>query len=162
MARVRDAKPRTAPEARRRDGDIAPYRNGTAPRGAAMGRGGGMVQRAVALRAKFAGVMAVGREPGGPAADHHAARVRSGCNALLVAHGNGAPQRDRTTGDGDGVRQRDRTTVARRREPGGPAAKHRALPQRDTSVGRGNGARQRGGGKCGKRSPAEPIGSGGR
>ena len=29
----RDAKPRTAPMARRRDGDIAPYRNGTAPRG---------------------------------------------------------------------------------------------------------------------------------
>ena len=31
--RVHDAKPRTAPMARRRDGDIAPYRNGTAPRG---------------------------------------------------------------------------------------------------------------------------------
>ena len=31
--RARDAKPRTAPMARRRDGDIAPYRNGTAPRG---------------------------------------------------------------------------------------------------------------------------------
>ena len=27
---ARDAKPRTAPVARRRDGDIAPYRNGTA------------------------------------------------------------------------------------------------------------------------------------
>ncbi len=31
--RVLLAKPRTAPMARRRDGDIAPYRNGTAPRG---------------------------------------------------------------------------------------------------------------------------------
>ena len=31
--RVLHAKPRTAPMARRRDGDIAPYRNGTAPRG---------------------------------------------------------------------------------------------------------------------------------
>ena len=31
--RVLLAKPRTAPLARRRDGDIAPYRNGTAPRG---------------------------------------------------------------------------------------------------------------------------------
>ena len=31
--RVLYAKPRTAPMARRRDGDIAPYRNGTAPRG---------------------------------------------------------------------------------------------------------------------------------
>ena len=30
---ARDAKPRTAPMARRRDGDIAPYRNGTAPTG---------------------------------------------------------------------------------------------------------------------------------
>ena len=29
----------------------------------------------------------------------------------------------------------------RRREPGGPAAKHRALPQRGTSVGRGEGTR---------------------
>ena len=28
-----DSKPRTAPMARRRDGDIAPYRNGTEPRG---------------------------------------------------------------------------------------------------------------------------------
>ena len=32
-ARDRDAKPRTAPVARRRDEDIAPYRNGTVPRG---------------------------------------------------------------------------------------------------------------------------------
>ena len=38
---ARDAKPRTAPVARRRDGDIAPYRNGTAwRRDRAMGRGG--------------------------------------------------------------------------------------------------------------------------
>ena len=39
--RVPDAKPRTAPMARRRDGDIAPYRNGTAQRdtGGAHGKG---------------------------------------------------------------------------------------------------------------------------
>ncbi len=36
-AGVRGAKPRTAPMARRRDGDIAPYRNGTAPRGTGQG-----------------------------------------------------------------------------------------------------------------------------
>ena len=34
------AKPRTAPMARRRDGDIAPYRNGTAPRGTGGAHGG--------------------------------------------------------------------------------------------------------------------------
>ena len=36
---VRDAKPRTAPVARRRDGDIAPYRNGTRGVRTATGRG---------------------------------------------------------------------------------------------------------------------------
>ena len=39
--RGRDAKPRTAPEARRRDGDIAPYRNGTGPRGRQRGGANG-------------------------------------------------------------------------------------------------------------------------
>ena len=34
---LHDAKSRTAPVARRRDGDIAPYRDGTAPRGTATG-----------------------------------------------------------------------------------------------------------------------------
>ena len=39
--RVLLAKPRIAPMARRRDGDIAPYRNGTAPRGTRCARGNG-------------------------------------------------------------------------------------------------------------------------
>ena len=38
---LRDAKPRTALIARRRDGDIAPYRNGTAPRGTGGAHGDG-------------------------------------------------------------------------------------------------------------------------
>ena len=36
----RDAKPRTAPMARRRDGDIAPYRDGARQRGTVTGRCG--------------------------------------------------------------------------------------------------------------------------
>ena len=55
---AREAMPRTAPMARRRDGDIAPYRNGTRQRDTGDGAGkvvwhGG---------AHHAGVMAVGRD----------------------------------------------------------------------------------------------------
>ena len=53
--RAHDAKPRTAPMARRRDGDIAPYRQAARGGRTATGRGRGGR-----------------REPGVPAADHRA------------------------------------------------------------------------------------------
>ena len=73
--RARDAKPRTAPMARRRDGDIAPYRNGTAPRDTAKPRTAPMARR---------------REPGGPAAKHRGLPQRD----TRGVRGNG-------TGEGD-------------------------------------------------------------
>ena len=67
-----------------------------------------------------------GREARRPMARHYRAKTRgcgngAGCQA---AHRGGEPPRAK----------------ARRREPGGPAAKHRALPQRERmAMGRGNG-----------------------
>ena len=60
---AREAMPRTAPMARRRDGDIAPYRNGTWQRGGARGYGNGSGGKVVWHGgAHHAGVMAVGRD----------------------------------------------------------------------------------------------------
>ena len=53
---MRDAKPRTAPMARRRDGDIAPYRNGTAPRCAPRAHEWGARDEARAVRTEVARV----------------------------------------------------------------------------------------------------------
>ena len=58
--RVHDAMPRTAPVARRRDGDIAPYRNGTASWDTATGHGRG--RTGGVMRVGNGGVMAVGRD----------------------------------------------------------------------------------------------------
>ena len=63
-------------------------------------------------------------------------RGRGGYAARAV-HGNG---------HGWGVREAKQRTapMARRREPGGPAAKHRALPQRYRTTGHEGGARRGG------------------
>ena len=72
-----------------------------------------------------------GREARRPMARHYRAKT-GGCGngaGCQAAHRSGEPPRAK----------------ARRREPGGPAAKHRALPQRDCmAMGRGDGVAQRG------------------
>ena len=59
--RVPDAKPRTAPMARRRDGDIAPYRNGTRAVRKAMWPRNGSAQWDMARAGE---VMRAGNTPG--------------------------------------------------------------------------------------------------
>ena len=80
--------------ARRRDGDIAPYRNGTrvwCMRGdAGRGRGGAKPRTAP---------MARRREPGAPAAKHRAARVMRGCNVRCAGRGVGGTAMGADVGD---------------------------------------------------------------
>ena len=93
------------------------------------------------------------------------AAARWGHRALPPSRTSGVHGRGRTTpsGKGAGCHATHRggeppRTQARRREPGGPAAKHRALPPSCTTKGRTSGAREVRGdaGECyfaGERSP---------
>ena len=79
----RDAKPRTAPMARRRDGDIAPYRDGARQRGTVTGRCG----------------------EAGHGEGHGDGAVRRG---TATGHGNGAVRLGgRATGVRNGLRRGD-------------------------------------------------------
>ena len=108
-AGVRGAKPRTAPMARRRDGDIAPYRQGARGVRTATGREGWDAKPRTAPMARR-------REPGGPAAKHRA-----------------LPQRDRTTGHEGATRVRgpSRTGEARVRAARGRSDERRFLQNRE-------------------------------
>ena len=134
VRKMRDAKPRTAP------------RCGGASRGGwgAPTGGCGQASRRIApwscvmrvrtARASFACVMAVGRDV--PIAPHRPVAVR----ILHDAKPRTAP-------------------MARRREPGGPAAKHRALPQLGTRGAHHDAARAvrtvTGHGRCAARAPGK-------
>ena len=101
-AKPHDAKPRTAPMARRRDGDIAPYRNGTArwermAREHATGHEGGR-------KARWRGGASVGRTATG----RNGARARDAKpRTAAVSHRRrcGAAARSSATGPHHGARQ---------------------------------------------------------
>ena len=123
--RVLDALPRTAPMARRRDGDIAPYRNGTAQRSTATGYG--------RVRTQWDRTTGEGGTGTGPRHGEREFRTTPSRTREGARRGRGhgmpcrAPQWRAATGNG---------AAARAGRPGGQAS-------RPTGTGHGDGARAR-------------------
>ena len=103
--RVHDAKPRTAPMARRRDGDIAPYRQ--AARGVRTQRGAGGAQAKPRTAPRRGGAMGTSR----PTAKPHEECARNGTaprgtgGAHAMGPRNGTAPRGTGGAHGEGTRR---------------------------------------------------------